>query len=246
MKLLVDIGNSRLKWATELGGTLRQGGSLDYRSSSFAEQLREAWDFASPPRQLAIASVAAGPILREVLSLADALWPDIKPLLLRSSAYAHGVTNAYAQPEKLGIDRWLAIIAAHHEYAGDICVVDCGTAITLDVVSGAGQHLGGLIAPGLTLMPRSLIQDTALLHDDQHPAGAELGVFTSQAIVNGALMAAVGLVESSMSRWASQGRLILTGGDALVVAEALSVKATLDVLLVFKGLVLLCSEYSHP
>lgn len=246
MMLLIDIGNSRLKWARAFKGVVEPGGSVDYRSISFVDSLREAWHFSASPSQVAIASVAANQVLHDVLALIHELWADVEPILPRSSASHFGVNNVYDQPEKLGVDRWLAMIAAHREYSGDICIVDCGTAITVDVVSSAGQHLGGLIAPGLMMMTNALIKDTALLHDSPQHANAALGTVTGQAIVNGALMAAVGLIEASVSRWAPNAQLILTGGDAMTVVQALSIDCLLDECLVLKGLAQWCSEDVSP
>jgi len=242
MKLLIDIGNSRLKWATDVEGALVIGGIVDYRIATFIEDLRQAWLFSSPPRQIALASVASDTVLHAVLDLCRQYWPDVTPQRVRSSARAHGVSNAYQQPERLGVDRWLGMLAAYHEFADACCVVDCGTAITLDVVSKTGQHLGGLIAPGLRMMSKALIADTALLNEVQHPSPMMLGNITGQAIANGTLLSAVGLIEATVARWAPTARVILTGGDAETVMAALSLDASLDRLLVFKGLALLCAE----
>jgi len=241
MNVLIDIGNSRLKWATDVAGDLIIGGVVDYRTPTFIEDLQQAWRFSSPPQQIALASVASEAVLLKVLELCRQCWPDVTPQLARSSARAHGVSNAYEQPEKLGVDRWLAMLAAYHDVADECCIVDCGTAITLDVVSKTGQHLGGLIAPGLRMMSKALIADTALLNEVQHPTPMMLGKVTGQAIANGTLLSAVGLIEATVARWAPNARLILTGGDAEMVMEALSLDARLDRLLVFKGLALVCA-----
>lgn len=242
MNLLIDIGNSRLKWATDVEGVLFVGGVVDYRAPTFIEDLRQVWHFSSPPRQIALASVANDAVLRAVLDLCRQYWPDVTPQLARSSARAHGVSNAYQQPEKLGVDRWLAMLAAYHDVTDECCVVDCGTAITLDVVSKTGQHLGGLIAPGLRMMSKALVADTALLNEAPTPSPMMLGKVTGQAIANGTLLSVVGLIEATVARWAPNTRLILTGGDAETVMAALSLDASLDRLLVFKGLALVCTE----
>ena len=90
-----------------------------------------------------------------VLSVIRKLWPSAQVLLAKPEAFAYGVTNAYAQPEKLGIDRWLGMIACYNLYSSGFCLAGCGTAITVDVVDSTGQHQGGLISPGLLLMKES-------------------------------------------------------------------------------------------
>jgi type III pantothenate kinase len=194
------------------------------------------------PDYIVVASVATEVVALEVLAICRDLWPSITPRLPSSSAYAYGVTNSYARPESLGIDRWLGMLAAFGDYADEVCIVDCGTAITIDVVSKTGHHLGGLIAPGLRMMTKALVADTALLQEVLPSAPKMLATETRQAIASGTVMAAVGLIEGSVSRWAPSARLIMTGGDASIVAEALSLNHTLDPLLVFRGLALFCAE----
>ena len=242
MNLLIDIGNSRLKWATQVDGNIAFGDSVDYRATTFIKQLHKAWQFSESPSHIVLASVASETIALEVLTFCRDLWPNSTPRIPRATAYAYGVSNAYARPESLGIDRWLGILGAFKEYADDVCIVDCGTAITLDVVSKTGQHLGGLIAPGLSMMTKALVAETALLKEVQPTARTMLATETRQAIASGIVMAVVGLIEGSLSRWAPNARLILTGGDAEFVSEALSLTNILDPLLVFRGLALFCGE----
>src|SRR3546814_5490867 len=76
------------------------------------------------------------------------------PNFARSSAGWHGLRNAYREPERLGVDRWLAMIAAWHTHRGAACIANAGTALTVDVIDAQGQHLGGIIAAGLAAQQR--------------------------------------------------------------------------------------------
>jgi type III pantothenate kinase len=245
MNLLIDIGNSRLKWAVEREGVITPGESLDYRQPKFSSVLQSKWAAFEFPKCIAIASVATQQALSELFDSIQSLWPGSAPLLTQSTSEALGVKNAYLQPEKLGVDRWLAMIAAHKEYSGNLCVVDCGTAITVDAINSDGKHLGGLISPGLTVMRQSLSVSTARLEFDSQTPCLNMASETGAAIANGTLMAAVGLIESTVFRLDGDFRLILTGGNADMIAPALRVKFIVDSMLVFKGLAALFqAEYS--
>jgi type III pantothenate kinase len=209
---------------------------MDYRQLGFLDQLQRLWRDLDVPRQLAIASVTEPRIASLLIELARNLWPRIDVLSPRASVTAFGVKNAYSQPEKLGVDRWLALLATHCYYAGDNCIVDCGTAITVDFIDADGQHRGGLISPGLVLMKKALAQNTAALPFSDTKPDTRPACATEPAINNGSLLAAVGLVEAALQRQPHAYRLILSGGDAETVAGQLSVPFIIDHNLVFKGL----------
>lgn len=236
MNLLIDIGNSRLKWAVEHDGLIGGVMAMDYRQPDFSDRLRQCWLGIAPPKKIAIAAVSARAVSSAVLELSETLWPGIETLIPQSSSQAFGVSSAYDHPEKLGVDRWLAMIGAHRHYAGALCVADCGTAITFDALQADGRHLGGLIAPGLTLMKKTLASNTADLSFTAEFHQMQLANETNTAIANGVLLAAVGLIERAMQTFSREYQLILTGGDAEIVAAALSIASTIDKELVLKGL----------
>ncbi len=241
INLLIDSGNTCFKWAT-----VDEFGQLT-KHSVFNEQLseaslRSAWSELERPEQIAYSSVSATAILAWVQTVATVLWPEVPLIVARSEAQAFGVCNAYQQPEKLGVDRWLALIATHHYYPGPACIVDCGTAITVDLMNEQGQHQGGLISPGLRLMRQSLAQGTANLAFDNETYETGLSNFTAAAIHNGTLFAAVGLITQVLNTQAEATPLILTGGDAEHIVPHLSVNATLDTDLVLRGLAVLLQK----
>lgn len=235
MKLLIDIGNSRLKWTLADANTLASVQSLDYRSPSSWQSLAMDWQAISEPEHILIASVATSECLENVQSLLRRIWPNCSAHRIGVMADFANVKIAYPNPQTLGVDRWLALLATQHYYAGSNCIVDCGTAITLDLLTAKGQHQGGLIMPGLQLMRAALQTGTAdlpLVSDEQLVLVADN---TASAIANGSIWAAVGLIETVMRKSHSQ-QLILTGGAAKYLLDALDRPAILDNGLVLRGM----------
>ena len=244
MNLLIDMGNSRLKWAVTTGGQLMAGQFL-VNNRLNRDELVRLWKGLYHPRRIAISCVGANQLLELVQSVVNELWLDVEIILVKPQAQAFGVINAYPQPQKLGVDRWLALIAAWQKYHGPVCIVDCGTAITVDFIDAGGHHQGGLISPGLALMKKSLDRGTeALLYNETDEiAGycaseplAMLANVTEAAIYNGTLIAAVGFIEHVLAKQPLPRQLILTGGDAALIASHLNVTSIIDPDLVLRGL----------
>lgn len=235
MNLLVDSGNTQLKWATlEEDGFISSHALVNQLISR--QQLIETWKPLTPPKRLAIACVSSTPLLELVFAVAVELWPLIDIIKVKAEANAFGVVNAYEQPEKLGVDRWLAMVAVRNHYKTQACIVDCGTAITVDLIDAEGNHQGGLISPGLTLMKQSLATGTAALPFNQTNHLVGPATFTEAAIYSGTLYAAIGLIEQVLSQQLGSMPLILTGGDAEIIAGRLTGKPLIDLDLVFRGL----------
>ncbi|MGR8981616.1 MAG: type III pantothenate kinase [Gammaproteobacteria bacterium] len=235
MNLLVDIGNTRLKWGRAHNGEIIAGSPfLHARINRLL--LADVWKDIGVPEKVAVSCVSSEDRLELVRSVADELWPSIDFVKVNSQARGYGVVNAYSQPETLGVDRWLALVAVRHRYRLPACIVDCGTAITLDMINAAGLHRGGLICPGLTLMKKSLSTATVSLkfNDTRYKAG--LANSTSAAIYSGSLLAVVGLIEHVLSSQPEDCSLILTGGDAELVADQFAQKLIVDADLVLRGL----------
>jgi type III pantothenate kinase len=151
------------------------------------------------------------------------------------------VINGYSNPEQLGVDRWLGLLGLQAGYALPACLVDCGTAITLDLLDGQARHRGGLIAPGLMTMQRALQTDAHGLGGLEVRAGAfELGHDTAGCIQAGCLMACAGLIEKTLTQL-TEGlnepvRLVLAGGDAERIGRQLSIPFELNADIVLRGL----------
>jgi type III pantothenate kinase len=241
VKLLVDIGNSRVKWATLDGGRLGP-----QRAAAYSSWTHDAWRrelFAVPGiDQVLAASVSAAP--SAALEAAALAAIGSRASFVRTVREAGGVRNAYREPQLLGVDRWLAIIAGHATTRGVCCVADVGTAATFDAVTGGGEHLGGFIIPGPDLMVRSLHGGTADLagHTAASGAGggAPLADNTRDAIERGCCLAVAAMIDRGVadveSRLGSTARLLVTGGAAPLVARLL--RSQVDVVpdLVLRGL----------
>ncbi|WP_235075909.1 type III pantothenate kinase [Marinomonas profundimaris] len=145
----------------------------------------------------------------------QAEYPNAHWSTLTSQAQACGVRNAYIEPARLGIDRWLGAVAAHHTAKGDVVVVDAGTAIKIDIVNRAGIHLGGYITPGLAMMEEALLSNTAKIRYGAHEvvAGSGLPDSTARAVTEGCHEMALGFLERIHRRY-SDFKWVVTGGDA--------------------------------
>lgn len=237
----VDVGNTRCKWrAQDDGSVARRGDDLEslcrfLRGSAAVERIR-AVSVLGPDRQRDLVDriVAAG---------------GVRPAFAQAQAECNGLRCGYAQPEQLGADRWVAILAAHHRYSGPLWVVDAGSALTLDLLDGEGCHLGGYIVPGRRLMGDALLEGTGRVRYDRQlsvPVAWAPGTDTAGCVAGGCAMAMCGVISAAygMSRagFRAVPRLVLTGGDALLVREGLELLGFDDALLlddpelVFDGL----------
>lgn len=238
MKLLLDIGNSRVKWASAHKTSLRGCGHSDYAPGQLEDILQQV-QTVEAPGAIYVSSVIGAQAEDRVTAWALECW-GLQPVFVRSQASACGVQNAYDQAEKLGVDRWLAVIAAHHRGAGPACVVDAGTALTVDAVSADGLHRGGLITPGVTSMRLILDERTQLSLPKGQGAADQLGNNTDDAIASGTLQSILALVEQAYQRmateWDAPPRALITGGEAECLHANLRAGWTLAPHLVLEGL----------
>jgi type III pantothenate kinase len=235
MNLLVDMGNTRLKWAVTTGGQMMAGVPL-LNIHINRQSLVDLWSGIHCPKRIAVSCVGAHQSLELLQSVARDLWLDVDIILIRPQAQAFGVINAYREPGQLGVDRWLTLIAVNRQYQRSCCIVDCGTAITVDLLDADGVHQGGMISPGLTLMKKSLVSGTEALPFSEAIYEMGLASSTEAAIYSGTLMAAVGLIKQVLVMQTEKTTLILTGGDAKLIAIQLEVEAIIDPDLVLRGL----------
>jgi type III pantothenate kinase len=229
--LLLDVGNSRLKWATASGTQLEAGGAVAHDGNPAA-----AVSALAPARADAvwIANVT-GPALAAPLAVALAARYSVTPRFAAVQAEYAGLRAAYAEPQRLGVDRWLALLAAWSATRGGACVISAGTALTFDAVEADGRHLGGVIAPGLLAMQQAVLGVTRFPSSGPAPDYSEgLGVDTDACVRQGALHAGAGLVERLAAR--HSGLRWITGGDAAVLARHLGPGWTVRPQLVLEGL----------
>jgi type III pantothenate kinase len=157
--LLVDVGNSRVKWAMLSGGELGPQSASVCHAWGRHEWLDWARSVGAAGRVL-VANVAGADVARELSAALQSTGSE-QVEFVQSTAAAAGLRNAYRDPQQLGVDRWVALIGAWHLQRGACCVLDIGTAATMDAATADGQHLGGYIVPGPGLMRESLHAGTS-------------------------------------------------------------------------------------
>lgn len=243
MKLLVDIGNSRIKWAQLYGASLNSCDACSFNKNEPVRALRQSWDALPTPTQVFISNVAGQSVANELSAFVDSLWA-ITPTFLSVSREAAGVMNGYDDISQLGVDRWLAMISAWNSYKSSVCVVDCGTALTLDVVTVSGRHVGGFIVPGLSLMSDVLNNQTEQINSPpSYKPSLEPGRNTRDCISHGALMAMTSFITNVFNNvireHGKDSRCIITGGNAEELKILLEADFDYDANLVLNGIALL-------
>ncbi len=243
MNLLIDLGNSRLKWALADNKNLSPGPAIPNFLLSVAK-LTAAWQALDQPKRVGIACVGNTQNLALVKQAIATLWPDSHVIECQAKDSGFGVTNAYQQPQSLGVDRWLALIATHQLYQANTCIVDCGTAITIDLLTKKGLHRGGYICPGLKMMKQALFKHTQNLPLSHETFPLAAATSTAAAIYSGTLNAALGLIAQVMAQHPPSTRLILTGGDAELLAGHMQPKPLINADLVLYGLAIVLTDQS--
>jgi type III pantothenate kinase len=232
--LLVDAGNTRVKWAladtaTAPGQWLAQGAALHAQLASLADAWRDL------DATCALVSNVAGAALREQLT--HLLAPFSMHWFASRPALA-GITNGYRNPAQLGCDRFAAAIGARALDPGQkLVVATCGTATTIDAISADGVFTGGMILPGLALMAGALARNTAQL-PQALPGDALPPTFadnTVDAIVSGCVNAQAGAIERAVAAHGAE-RCIVSGGAAVYIVPTLSISHTVRENLVLAGL----------
>ncbi len=245
MDLLIDIGNSRIKWAISQAGKLSAHGSAEH-AGVVPTKLNQALQASEPPTRVIAANVA-GDVYEQLLGdWVQRQWSLDVDYVEVDPGYSD-IRLAYSDPSKFGVDRWLALIAARGLSPVDVAVIDVGTAVTVDVMTSQARHLGGIIMPGLNLMQQSLQQKTFAIQQGlstQENAKPELlGRDTAAGISGGSLYAVTGAIEHLLTRMEAQTgdrlSVIISGGDAEAVQAELIIESQHVPDLVLQGMQIL-------
>ena len=249
--LLVDLGNTRIKWAllrATAPGRMHAAAHRGWTRADFERALFGGPQSALRRRAGSVdviaVSVAAAAVQRRFVAAVRAVTGR-PPRLCGSQRLACGVRNGYADVWRLGADRWIALLGARQAVPGRaVCVVDIGTATTIDLLAADGRHRGGAILPGPQLMIATLLRDTGGIRRRARGRASPEAVFardTGAALRAGALLATAGAIEhaSQAARRHTGGArpaLLLTGGAASDVARRLRLAHTRVPDLVLRGL----------
>ncbi len=248
MQALVDIGNTRIKWALYDGKRLGQHGNAVHRDVRDAALQTFARTLPTDVTRLFVANVA-GDAMAQGLRAVIGSRAEVE--FVATSAERFGVRCAYAEPQRLGVDRWLGVLAAYRRAAGAACVIQSGTAVTFDAVAADGEHLGGLILPGARLLAAALDRSTSNIGATPPPGAAPkglalLGRDTAAAVGHGAMLAISGALDRAVRAVAEAAgvapRVYLLGGDAAELAPWLETKVEARADLVLEGLALFSAE----
>jgi type III pantothenate kinase len=236
--LLADVGNSRVKWVTYEEGALRTRGQARHDDENWVEWATRHWGNLPRPARVSIVSVAGAEARATLADWVRRTWSTEVEFAVTTAA-ACGVRNAYAEPERMGADRWVAMIAARALLGPKTCyVVDCGTALTVDALAADGQHRGGVIVPGMRLMREALYRETRQIPLETGEARL-FGQSTRDGVWGGALYAVASAIDGIIDRMSAEhgpGARLLTGGDAETVLPCLRGEYRWEPDLIFQGL----------
>lgn len=243
MILLIDQGNSYLKWNCFNGEEFTSPcfGLLDDLENYLLIHINSD---SLQLVQVLVSSVKSEEQSVTLVNLLNKLL-SVPIKFAKTSAKFHQLKCAYDDFSKLGVDRWLAMIAVHQQFSSAFMIVDAGSALTVDVVNSDGEHLGGHIIPGLFMQQTQLLTGTDKITfakdtdiENNNEAVFVLGKNTKEAVKNGCLTNICSYVETMYQRESQKNELylILTGGDSEQLSKSLSVNHQIIPDLVLRGL----------
>lgn len=244
MKLLFDIGNTRLKWGLAESGELVETGFLDVGDFVPAE-LEKQINHLDDIEDAYLCSVASPTILQSLLAWLDK-EQQISSTTVHTEKTACGIRNNYTQIEQLGVDRWIAALGARSVQAyGDLIIIDVGTALTIDWLSARNAFEGGVILPGFRLMHDALVGRTAGIKAEYLDNRQIIGKTTNECVNSGIGYALAGGVERIVNEMRNMIKspvsILLTGGGADALSSKISLSVKYQPHLVLFGL-LACAQ----
>lgn len=238
MMLLLDIGNTNLRWAlSDSSGRLavqvvRHGGAAPL-------DLLADWERLDAPERVIASNVGGAQVAEAIGRVARTYW-GLEVEFVQTRARFGALRIAYAEPKRFGVDRWLALVAAHRLIPKATLILDAGTAATFDLLLADGRHLGGLILPGVEMMRASVLAGTQIPRVETEPTDDPWAVDTGPAVAAGSLQAVAALASRVYDRLRDQAstrpELVLTGGDAERLLPAMDRPCRVIPDLVLRGL----------
>ncbi len=224
--LLIDAGNTNIKLATDESDSP----VVSMPTRRAFELNLEQYDGV---RQVWASNVAGKEVAQQIVRASSERGLALR--FIEAKSEQCGVRNGYDVPAQLGSDRWAALIAAWHHASAACLVVNCGTATTIDALSGSGEFLGGLILPGIHLMQDSLYHATALPRQDKS-IYTDFPRNTADAIYSGAIKAICAAILQQHGLLGASSGVLLSGGAARLLLPHLALRAEMMDNLVLQGL----------
>jgi type III pantothenate kinase len=249
MILVIDVGNTRLKWAW-----LTTTGLSDQQAVVHRDVKPDLWtaalfDASQRPDRVLVSNVAGDAMAKNLTRLTKKVF-GVKIEFVTAKRQFLELTNGYLDPSLLGADRWLAVIGAWTMARSALCVVDAGTAVKVDSVDANGQHLGGLIVPGIHMMREALLKrtsDIAKAVEQSTPSMAGiLANNTIGAVSRGAVFALAGMADRAaeiIEQYTGvKPQLFITGGDAGMITGTMRARGEIVPDLVLRGLAVIAAQ----
>jgi len=237
MRVEIDAGNSRVKWRICTEQIVESRGVF---SNKDIEVFLKALDQIPSIENIYIASVSHPSILNRIATYCSKRGCPL--IEAKTKKITAGVTCGYSDPSILGIDRWLGIVAAYNRFRLPCIIIDAGTTLTIDIVSGDGRHLGGYILPGkemsLNIMNAGAQQIQINIDNDQNITNPSPGNSTEECIAKGQILMIKSIIEYLVknSEERNKTQIIATGGNAQDIINVLGSDAHFDPELILNGL----------
>ena len=249
MILVIDVGNTRLKWAWLTSTGLSDQQAVVHRDAKPGIWTAALFESDPRPSRVLVSNVAGADMAKTLTKLTKkAFHVDVE--FVTAVPEYHGLVNGYLDPKLLGADRWLALIGAWTRARSALCVVDAGTAVKVDSVDASGHHLGGLIVPGIHMMREALMKQTsdiakAAIQSTPSLAGI-LANNTVGAVSRGAVFALAGMADRAAEiieqSTGKKPRLFITGGDAGMITGTMRSHGEIVPDLVLQGLAVIAAQ----
>lgn len=237
MNLVVDIGNTNLKWTLQSQGSLQRGQSvpMEFDIDGLLDRIWGGMDFTG---RILVSNVSGERTKESLTGWCLRRW-GTTPEFFYSALRFQDIRNEYRDPRQLGCDRWAAIIGARALATGALCVIDCGTAVTIDALTGDDRFIGGIIFPGAALVRDSLLTGTSDISEKRADFRSVLGRTTAECVSGGSHFGVAGAVDRILSEMESvlgEPTLFITGGGARFLLPFLHHSPQLEPDLVLIGL----------
>ncbi|MAJ91047.1 MAG: hypothetical protein CMF40_02540 [Legionellales bacterium] len=242
MKLLLDIGNSSVNWASEKKSKFLSQGSFIYDKENVEGSLKNNLSLTKETSKILLSNVAGLEVYNS-LNCWIKKHGDIELWQSSVDEKFKGLSTSYTESKQIGIDRWLAMVASWDKYHSSLCVVNCGTALTIDLVDIHGHHLGGYIMPGAELMHKALMRNTDKINVSMtNIASLDYASNTQAAVNNGVFLALVSAIERIVNKFSVESgvmpKCIISGGNAELIEPLLEYQFEFEPNLVLRGLLI--------